>query len=169
MRVKVGNQWHDSREEPICIQVGRGEQQQIAEMDRSVATEGKYAVFPDSWSSDREEMLLWLSEEGVDGAPINQELKRVTADRDGLAATLDEIGRLCPTDYEDRDELFRTLLRIVMNTPPGARARARAEASALRRYALRPHDNHDWRDHLLVEADRLEQEVSQLRKETQSA
>ncbi|MDF9432990.1 hypothetical protein [Chromohalobacter israelensis] len=163
MRVKIGNQWHDSREEPICIQVSRGEQQQIAEMDRSMATEGKYAVFPDSWGGDGEAMLRWLSEES---ASASLDLQRITDDRDGLAATLDEIGRLCPTDYEDRDELFRTLLRIVMNTPPGARARA--EASALRRYAMRLHDRHDWRDHLLVEAERLDQQVSQLRNEARS-
>lgn len=50
MRVKVGNQWHDSREEPICIQVSEGEQLQIAQMDRRVAKKGKYAIFPDGWS-----------------------------------------------------------------------------------------------------------------------
>jgi len=63
MRVKLGSQWHDSRDEPICIQLGIGEQKQIAEMNRSVATEGKYAVFPDSWCDDRDAKRRWLSDD----------------------------------------------------------------------------------------------------------
>jgi hypothetical protein len=60
MRVKIGNIWYDAEYEPICIQVSEGEQKQIAEMDRAVATQGKYAVFPDrlGWSSDQ--MLAWM-------------------------------------------------------------------------------------------------------------
>ncbi|SDJ89360.1 hypothetical protein [Billgrantia gudaonensis] len=51
MRVKIGNQWHDSRDEPICIQVSEGEQLQIAQMDRTVAKNGKFAVFPEDWTT----------------------------------------------------------------------------------------------------------------------
>ncbi|WP_413615730.1 hypothetical protein MRB56_02345 [Halomonas cupida] len=58
MKVKVGNQWHDSNEEPICIQVSEGEQEQIGSMDRSVATEGKYAIFPDNWRGQA--LLEWM-------------------------------------------------------------------------------------------------------------
>lgn len=60
MKVKIGSVWHDSNEEPICIQISKGEQQQIADIDRSVATNGKYAIFPGDWT--REEMLTWMRE-----------------------------------------------------------------------------------------------------------
>lgn len=53
MRVKIGDQWHDSNLEPICLQVSESEQEQIAGMDRSIAKEGKYALFPDSWRTDQ--------------------------------------------------------------------------------------------------------------------
>lgn len=33
MRVKIGNQWHDSNQEAICIQVSECEQEQIGSMD----------------------------------------------------------------------------------------------------------------------------------------
>lgn len=61
MRVKVGDQWYSSDEQPICIQVSEGEQQQIADMDRSVAPNGKYAVFPDAVSIDSDWMREWMS------------------------------------------------------------------------------------------------------------
>ncbi|QFT84458.1 hypothetical protein FIU88_05625 [Halomonas sp. THAF12] len=89
-------------------------------------------------------------------------LEEARADLDGVAAQFGEIGRLVPTDYQDRSELFGALLRIIQKVPSGARARA--EASALRRYAMRLHEQHDWRDHLLVEADRIEQNAKELNK-----
>lgn len=87
-------------------------------------------------------------------------LVEARADRDGLAATLDEIGRLSPTDFQGRDDLLSALLGILRDVRPGARPRA--EASALRRYAMRLHEKHDWRDHLLVEADRIDQQAKEL-------
>jgi len=60
MRVKVGDRWYSSDEQPICIQVSEGEQRQIEDMDRSVATHGKYAVFPDADKTTAEEKLGWL-------------------------------------------------------------------------------------------------------------
>ncbi|WP_046079967.1 hypothetical protein [Halomonas sp. HG01] len=87
-------------------------------------------------------------------------LEAARTDLDGVAAQFGEIGRLVPTDYQDRSELFGALLRIIQKVPSGARARA--EASALRRYAMRLHEKHDWRDHLLVEADRIEQNAKEL-------
>jgi len=59
MRVKVGDKWFDSNEQPICIQVSEGEQEQIGRMDRRVAKEGKYAVFPDI-ELTREECLAFM-------------------------------------------------------------------------------------------------------------
>lgn len=53
MRVKIGNQWHDSDLEPICLQVSEREQEQIGGMDRNRAPSGKYAVFPDSWQAEK--------------------------------------------------------------------------------------------------------------------
>ncbi|WP_447529841.1 hypothetical protein [Vreelandella sp. TE19] len=64
MRVKIGDQWHDSDLEPICIQISEGEQAQIGGMDRSVATQGKYAIFPDSWRAEK--CREWMNEEEVE-------------------------------------------------------------------------------------------------------
>ena len=50
MRVKINDIWYDSKNQPICVQISDSEQKQIAEMDRSIATQGKYAVFPDTES-----------------------------------------------------------------------------------------------------------------------
>ena len=60
MRVKINDVWYDSKNQSICIKISDGEQKQIAEMDRSVATQGKYAVFPNAESMTREEMLEWM-------------------------------------------------------------------------------------------------------------
>ena len=60
MRVKVGDCWYSSDEQPICIQVSDGEQRQIANMDRSVATNGKYAIFPNPEKTTVEEKLEWM-------------------------------------------------------------------------------------------------------------
>ena len=58
MKVKIGNQWHDSNDEPICIQVSEVEQEQIGSMDRSIAPHGKYAIFPDNWR--KQAMRDWM-------------------------------------------------------------------------------------------------------------
>lgn len=60
MKVKIGNEWHDSNDGPICVQLSETEQRQIASMDRSVATHGRYAVFPDGWT--REQAREWISD-----------------------------------------------------------------------------------------------------------
>ncbi len=62
MRVKIGFTWYDSNEQPICIQVSEGEQSQIADLDRSIARNGKYAVFPNTEEMSTEEMLSWMKE-----------------------------------------------------------------------------------------------------------
>jgi len=58
MRVKIDGVWHDSNEEPICIQISENEQQQIASVNRVDAPSGKYAIFPGEW--EREDMLKWM-------------------------------------------------------------------------------------------------------------
>jgi len=60
MRVKIGNVWHNCEDEPICIQISKGEQEQIASLDRRIATEGKYAIFPDSCGLTKDQMLAWM-------------------------------------------------------------------------------------------------------------
>lgn len=69
MRVKIGAQWYSSNDQPICIQVSKGEQRQIAEMDRTVAVHGKYAVFPNAGTRTPEQMLQWMDEPPEGRAP----------------------------------------------------------------------------------------------------
>jgi DNA gyrase inhibitor GyrI len=61
MRVRIGDQWHDSQLEPICIQVSESEQAQVGSMDRGVAPQGKYAVFPEGWTV--EQCREWMDED----------------------------------------------------------------------------------------------------------
>jgi hypothetical protein len=68
MRVKIGEQWHDSSLEPICIQVSEHEQAQVGGMDRSLAPSGKYGVFPDNWKSDQ--CFAWMNKGDEFGAPL---------------------------------------------------------------------------------------------------
>lgn len=56
MRVKIGDTWYSSDEQPICIQLRKKEQEQIANMD---GPELKYGVFPESWKIP-EEMFDWM-------------------------------------------------------------------------------------------------------------
>lgn len=62
MRVKIGDQWYNSEKQPICVQLSETEQQQIADMDRTVATKGKYASFPEGWPWSHDERLKWMSD-----------------------------------------------------------------------------------------------------------
>ena len=59
MRVKVGDTWYDAKDQPICIQMSEGDQRNIANMDRAVATEGKYAIFPGAWGTP-DQMREWM-------------------------------------------------------------------------------------------------------------
>ncbi len=58
MRVKVGDQWHDSKETPICIQYNDGEREQI---NSNAGANRKYAQFPDYWGTP-DEMRAWMAE-----------------------------------------------------------------------------------------------------------
>lgn len=62
MRVKIGDKWYNSNIQPICIQVNKTEQGHIADLDRSVASNGKYASFPETMEMSREEMFEWMRE-----------------------------------------------------------------------------------------------------------
>lgn len=60
MRVRIGDLWHDSKLEPICIQVSEREQAQIGGMNRGPGRQGKYASFPDDWRADK--CREWMDE-----------------------------------------------------------------------------------------------------------
>lgn len=60
MRVKLGDKWYSSEDQPIGLQLSELEQKQISEMDRSVAVNGKYACFPDTSNMNREQMIDWM-------------------------------------------------------------------------------------------------------------
>lgn len=60
MRVKIRDTWYDSKDEPICIQINEGEQEQIKNMDRAIAQNGKYAIFPDDESFTRKQMFDFM-------------------------------------------------------------------------------------------------------------
>ncbi|QFT84457.1 hypothetical protein FIU88_05620 [Halomonas sp. THAF12] len=79
MRVKVANQWHDSDEEPVAIQVSTVEQQQIGSMDRTQAPNGRYAVFPDAWSANQEAMRDWVRGEGEQPPSLQRKLDEAHA------------------------------------------------------------------------------------------
>lgn len=59
MRVKIKDTWYNSASEPICIQVSESEQEQIGRMKNF---QGKFAVFPDTEKTSREEKLAWMDE-----------------------------------------------------------------------------------------------------------
>jgi len=61
MRVKIGDRWFDSDDQPLCVQLSELEQQQISELNRDVYTEGKFAVFPTI--TKRSEALVWMRDE----------------------------------------------------------------------------------------------------------
>ena len=48
MRVKIGDTWYSSDDQPICIQLTKAEQKDICSMYRCILVQGKYAVFPDN-------------------------------------------------------------------------------------------------------------------------
>lgn len=62
MRVKIGNKWFDSDDQPICIQINDVEQNHISQIDRKIAESGKYAVFPDNTEMTVDQMREWMNE-----------------------------------------------------------------------------------------------------------
>ena len=63
MRVKIGDTWYDSNDQPLCIQVSEDEQQAIADMDRSIATSGKFGVGKTDSSFTPDDFRAWIKEE----------------------------------------------------------------------------------------------------------
>ena len=57
MRVKIGDRWHDSRVEPIAVEVSAGERQQIYDMAPGAT---RYAQCPDHGFLNRQEFTAWL-------------------------------------------------------------------------------------------------------------
>ena len=62
MKVKVLDTWYDSNEQPLCIQITEQEQKQIGALDRSLAGQGKYAVYSEEHGTP-EEILKWMAED----------------------------------------------------------------------------------------------------------
>ena len=60
MRVKIGNKWYNSDDTPICIQINDTEHNLISTMDRVVAKEGKFGVFPDNSTLTYKEKYKWM-------------------------------------------------------------------------------------------------------------
>jgi hypothetical protein len=60
MKVKIGNTWYDATVEPICLRLSQKERDQIGRMDPDVATEGKYAQFPDDDTMTHNERMEWM-------------------------------------------------------------------------------------------------------------
>lgn len=67
MRVKIGNEWHDAKDQAICIELSKGEQRQIADIDPPDDGLRYYAQFPDEWGDtskpkgeQRNAMLDWM-------------------------------------------------------------------------------------------------------------
>lgn len=54
MRVKIGDEWFDAKDAPICIRYSDEEREQIYQN-----TGYSYAQFPDNWGSI-EEMREWM-------------------------------------------------------------------------------------------------------------
>jgi hypothetical protein len=73
MRVKIGHQWFDSKNTPICIQYSDGEREQI---NNNPGPQRKYAVFPEGWGSP-DEMRAWMVE-ATDQGEVSSNSKKGT-------------------------------------------------------------------------------------------
>ena len=58
MRVKIGNTWYNSDNEPIVVQFEGKDKENVASM-QSTAT--KYAVAPDSYFKSNKDFEDWMS------------------------------------------------------------------------------------------------------------
>jgi len=57
MRIKIGSEWHDSSQEPVCIEISDQEKIHISRMD-SEAT--KYASAPDGFFESANAFRAWM-------------------------------------------------------------------------------------------------------------
>ena len=62
MRVKIGNKWYNSDEQPICIQISEKEQALIGDMQRGPESNGMFAVFPEDTTMSAEQRLAWMKD-----------------------------------------------------------------------------------------------------------
>ena len=53
MRVKIGDEWHDSNKEPVCVQFTEEELQLLSFMDSKSSPERKFGSFP-TWYTTRD-------------------------------------------------------------------------------------------------------------------
>lgn len=59
MRVKIGDTWYSSSDQPICVQLSEQDKRNISNM---LPSADKYASFPDHAGMGRDEMLDWMSD-----------------------------------------------------------------------------------------------------------
>tara|TARA_R110001606_G_scaffold392160_1_gene560860 strand:- start:493 stop:681 length:189 start_codon:yes stop_codon:yes gene_type:complete len=60
MKVKIGDTWYSSDDQPICIQVESHKEYSLLTVTNKKGTDGKIAFFPESDASDRESKLEWM-------------------------------------------------------------------------------------------------------------
>lgn len=60
MRVKINDKWFDSSQTAICIELTGQDKDNIENMHPDC---DKYAMFPDSESISKDEMLAWMDAE----------------------------------------------------------------------------------------------------------
>jgi len=58
MRVKIGDQWFSSDDQPICVELTDQDKSNIENMDPDAT---RYAVFPDALASSVDEKYEWMA------------------------------------------------------------------------------------------------------------
>lgn len=57
MKVKIGSTWHNSEEEPICVEFVGNDRQNVINMVKGCT---KYASAPDDWFVNPEDFRTWM-------------------------------------------------------------------------------------------------------------
>lgn len=68
MRIKVGDAWISSEDQPIAVELNDGEREQIAEMEAGVRV---YCQFPDTMAA--ESVKIWMAD-GARAAAVKTEV-----------------------------------------------------------------------------------------------
>lgn len=57
MRVKVGDTWYDSEDQPICVEFVGKDKENVANMNPDCT---KYAVAPDDFFENSNDFMKWM-------------------------------------------------------------------------------------------------------------
>ena len=60
MRVKVGDTWYSSDEQPICIELSEAESARITGVNLIAEGTRKHAIFPNARNMTTEEVKKWM-------------------------------------------------------------------------------------------------------------